>query len=161
MEFRDSDIEPYNEVAVGIPFTMDKATPPFTGILRKSPEEPNLYIHHLPVTTEIARDAGVDFAGYPKFVATIEFERSEDWITCPLTEGEQSILTLSGRQLDTHRAPRSRMNFFSIQGGRLLRSIGVSSERMLGTSKDRSDVRLELGDHPISRELKELGLGGW
>ena len=45
----------------------------FTGILRKPPTEPEVYIHHLPVTTEIARDAGVEFAGYPKFLAYIGF----------------------------------------------------------------------------------------
>jgi len=60
MEFRDSDLGPYNEVSISVPFTLDKATPMFTGLLRRGPEEPRLYIHHLPVTTEIALAAGVE-----------------------------------------------------------------------------------------------------
>ena len=159
MEFRDSDIGPYNEVSISIPFTMDSPTPVFTGILRRGPEEPNLFIHSLPVTTEIARDAGVDFAGYPKFIAKIEFESQGGWVSCHLADREHSILTLAGRQIETQKAPRSRINFFSIRGERLLRSVAVSSERLQARSKDRSHVRLELGDHPIAQELKELGLG--
>ena len=159
MEFRETDIGPYNEVAISIPFTLDKATPMFTGTLRKSPEEPYLYIHQLPVTTEIARDAGVEFAGYPKFLAIIEFEKKEDRVTCKLAEGNQHILTFAGRKLPIHYAPRSRVNFFSTRGGRILRSHTIASERQLARSKDASHAQIELGDHPIAQELKELGLG--
>jgi len=56
-EYRDSDIGPYNEVSIGIPFTLDAASPLFTGTLRKGPEAPRVYVHSLPVTTQIARDA--------------------------------------------------------------------------------------------------------
>jgi hypothetical protein len=159
MEFRDSDIGPYNEVGISIPFTLDKATPLFTGILRKSPAVPQLYIHHLPVTTEIARAAGADFAGYPKFIANIEFEKKDGWITCRLAEDDQHILTLAGRQLETQNAPRARVHYFTIRNGRLLRSEGISSEKQQGSSKNAADVRLELGDHPIAQELKGLDLG--
>jgi hypothetical protein len=159
MEFRDNDLGPYNEVAISIPFTLDRATPLFTGILRKSPEVPNLYICHLPVTTEIARDAGVEFAGYPKFLASIEFEKQNGWIACHLAEGDRHILTLAGRELETQAAPRTRSQFFTVRGGRLLRSEGISSERSQARSRDASHARLELGDHPIAQELKGLGLG--
>ena len=159
MEFRETDIGPYNEVSISIPFTLDKATPMFTGSLRKSPAEPYLYIHQLPVTTEIARDAGVEFAGYPKCLASIEFEKTDDWITCRLAEGDQHILTLAGRKLPTNHAPRSRVHFISTRKGYLLRSIGVSCTRQLARSKDASHIKLELGDHSIAQELKGLGLG--
>ena len=74
-EYRDCDLGPYNEVAVGFPITIDQASPVFTGLVRKLPGVPKVYVHHLPVTTEIARDAGVEFANYPKFVASIAFEK--------------------------------------------------------------------------------------
>jgi len=159
MEFRDTDLGPYNEVSIGVPFTMDTPTPLFTGILRKGPPEPSIYIHHLPLTTGIARDAGVEFAGYPKFLAEIEFENREDWITCRLAEGGRHILTLAGRRLPTRPSPRIRVHFFTARGGRLLRSEGISSERPLARSKDKAHVRFELGDHPIGAELRELGIG--
>jgi hypothetical protein len=140
--------------------TLDKATPVFTGSLRKGPAEPNLYIHHLPVTTEIALAAGVEFAGYPKFLANIEFEREAGWVTCRLAEGERHILNLAGRQLDLRAAPRARRHAFTVRNGRLLRSEIISGERGVGASRDASDVRLELGDHPIAQELEGLEIGG-
>jgi hypothetical protein len=159
MAFRDSDLGPYNEVSISIPFTLDRATPLFTGILRKGPEISRIYIRHLPVTTEIARAAGVDFAGYPKFLASIEFEKRDGWISCRLAEGERHILTLSGRELEVQDAPRSRVQYFTARGGRLLCSEGITSERREATSRDAGHARLQLGDHPISQELEELGLG--
>ena len=81
-EYRDCDIEPYNEVDIGIPITLDEVSPLFTGILRRLPEVMKVYIRHLPVTSETARDAGVEFAGIPKFLASITFEKEGDWISC-------------------------------------------------------------------------------
>lgn len=159
MEFRDSDLGPYNEVGIGVPFTLDKPSPSFTGTLRKGPAEPYLYIHHMPVTTEIARAAGADFAGYPKFVATIEFKREAGWVSGRLADGDQHILTLTGRELGLQDIAQSRLHAFTSRNGRLLRSEVIYSERRLGRSKNAADVRLELGNHAISQELADLGIG--
>jgi hypothetical protein len=159
MEFRDCDLGPYNEVSISVPFTLDKASAMFTGLLNKGPEEPKVYIHHLPVTTEIALAAGVEFAGYPKFLASIEFKREANWIICRLTEGERHILTLAGRKIDVRDAPRSRMHVFTVRNERLLRSELISSERGLAVSRNSSNLRLELGDHPIAEELGGLDIG--
>ena len=51
LEFRESDIGPYNEVAISVPFTLDKPSPHFTGVFREPSKEPKLFIRHLPVTT--------------------------------------------------------------------------------------------------------------
>jgi hypothetical protein len=159
MEYRDSDIGPYNEVSISVPFTLDRPSPILTGILRKAPEEPRAFIRHLPVTTEIARDLGVEFAGYPKILASIEFEREADRVTCHVVEDNQHILTFSGRQLETHQAPRVRMHVFTSRKGRLLRSELILSERQQAASKKAAHAQLELGDHPIAQELKALNLG--
>lgn len=122
-----SRVGSYNKVSVSIPFTLDRPSPLFTGSLRKSPGVPQLYIRHLPVTTEIARDTGVEFAGYPKFLADIEFEKQGDWVTCHLAEKNQHILTFAVRQLELHETPRSRIDVFTTRRGRILRSPVVSS----------------------------------
>ena len=159
MEYRDSDIGPYNEVSISVPFTLDMPTPIFTGILRKAPEEPSAFIRHLPVTTEIARDLGVEFAGYPKIHASIEFENEAGWITCHVAEDDQHILSFAGRQLENRLVPRSRMQLFTSRNGRLLRSEMMVSERQQAASKRAADVQLTLGDHPIAQELKAISLG--
>lgn len=158
-EYRDCDLGPYNEVSMAIPFTLDGASPLFTGILRKTPRVPMAYIYHLPVTTEIARDAGIEFAGYPKFLADIAFEMEGEWVHCHVAEGGKEILSLSGRKLPLEPTPRSRIHPTNYRGGRLVRSEFIQSERQAGASRDASDVRLELGDHPVAQELRDLDLG--
>ena len=62
-EFRASDIGPYNEVGVGFPFSLDHSRSPVSTWLGRRRGEQSLYVHQLPVTTAIARDLGVEFAG--------------------------------------------------------------------------------------------------
>jgi hypothetical protein len=158
-QYRESDLGPYNEVLIGIPVTIDRETPMFTGSLRRMPDAPMTYSHHLPVTTEIARTVGAEFAGYPKFLADIEFTEDNDWLACEFKSDGQNVLTLSGRKLATKRFPRYRVHPITFRRGYILRSELVLSDREMGASRSGKDVRLELGDHRIAEELKELRLG--
>jgi hypothetical protein len=158
-EYRDTDIEPYNEVSIAVPFVMDRVSPLFTGVLRKAPEVPMMYIHNLPVTTEIARAAGVEFAGFPKFLADIGFERKGEWLSCQVNADGKHILTLTGRKTKLELRPRERIYPITCAHGRLLRLELIWSECNAGLSKAQSDVRLELGNHPIAQGLRGLNLG--
>lgn len=154
-----SDIGAYNEVSIAVPVILDKSSPLFIGTLHKVPTVPQVYIHHLPVTTEIARDLGVEFAGYPKFLADITFERDGKWVRCHLKEANQSILTLNGQEGVVQNVPRSRMQPITVRSGYLLRCDLIVSERQLMSHRDSSGVSLELGEHSIAKELKEWNLG--
>ena len=118
-----------------------------------------MYSHHLPVTTEIAREVGAEFAGYPKFVADIEFVEEGNWLTCKLSADDQDVLTLRGRKLDLERVPRYRVSPITYRRGYILRSAFVISARDMGNSKSGNDVEMELGEHRIAEELRELKLG--
>lgn len=158
-EFRDSDIGPYNAVSIGVPFSLDKPTSIFTGIMRPPPQVPMVYLLHLPVTTEAARASGVAMANFPGFVADIRFEGDGQWIRCAVGAEKKKILNLSGRKPDLQYCPRQRVYAVTLSRDRLLRSELIYSESPAGISKKGSDVRLELGDHPIALKLKELPLG--
>ena len=158
-EFRETDIGPYNEVAIAIPITLDKSAPVFTGLRHHMAKGPMIYVHHLPVTTEIARFAGVEFYGYPKFIAKIDFAREGDWLHCHLAEGDRSILTLSAKEIDVKPEARWRSDCITVREGRLIRSEIMFNQKSLGVSRNRREVRLDLGDHPISDELRSLNLG--
>ncbi|WP_299402154.1 acetoacetate decarboxylase family protein [Acaryochloris sp. IP29b_bin.148] len=158
LAYRDCDIGPYNEVSIGIPMTLDEPSPVLTGILHPVPTVPKVYIRHLPVSTEIARRAGVEFAGYPKFVAKIVFEQDGNWIRCQLHQDDQHILTLSGREGKLTRACRSRTQPVSVRRGYMLSSEWIVSERLQFQSRGSKDAQLELGDHPIAQELQALKL---
>jgi len=158
-QYRESDLGPYNELSIGIPVTLDEVTPLFTGVFRKLPKVPMQYTHHLPVTTEIARVVGAEFAGYPKFVADIEFSDEGNWLTCELKAEGQKVLDLSGRKLALEQVPRVRVSPLNYRRGYILRSEFVISEREMGTSRRGEDVKLELGEHRIAEELRALNLG--
>jgi hypothetical protein len=158
-QYKDSDVGPYNQVSVGIPFVLDKASPVFTGILHKPPDVPMIYTLYLPVTTEISRVAGVNMANYPEFLADIGFEKREQWIDCKVDFEGKNILRLSGREINICHNPRQCVCPVTLKDNRLLRSEFNFSESDAGVSKKQSDVLLEFGDHPIGLQMKELYLG--
>lgn len=158
-EYRDCDAGPYNEVAITFPFTMDQSAPIFTGLLRHIAAGPMAYVYKLPVTTEIARQFGVDFYNFPKFIADIDFRREEGWIHCHLSKGGQSILTLSSKMLPVKPSGRWRFDCFSARDDRILRSEVTVNVRQQGISRNPKDVQLELGDESLAQELRNLKLG--
>jgi len=155
--YQDCDLGPYNEVMICVPVTLDKATPMFTGSLRRPPPEPIVYIHSLPVTTEIARVVGAEFAGYPKFVAEIDFVDEGDWVHCKWVSDNEHVLTLRGRKLPLKPTPRSRVHALTHRRGYILRSESISGKCEMGLSRDAQDVELKLGEHRIAQELRDLG----
>lgn len=96
-EYYDTDIAPYNEFAIGAVLN----TPYFAGVpcynlLRQYfADFFDVYIHHLPVTTEIALRAGRDFYNYPKFIGGIEFSDTDDTVTCDLSRDGSHIMTIA------------------------------------------------------------------
>ena len=158
-EYRACDLGPYNEVGIFIPVSLDRPSPVFTGLLLPAPAEPDVYIVHLPVTTEIACALGIESAAYPKFLADIEFQEQGDWVSCRLSETGRHILTLAVRKGQPKPVPRSRAHVINARAGRLLRPMVINAETELATSRSTGDARLELGDHSISQELRDLHLG--
>jgi hypothetical protein len=157
--YRDCDIGPYNEVAISFPITIGKPSPVFTGLVRKLPGIPKSYTRHLPVTTEIARDLGVEFANYPKFLADITFEEKDGSLACHLTEAQSHVLTLTVRKLAAQPADRLHMHSITYRESRILRLELILGERRQGISRQPAHAHLELGEHPIAQELRDLNLG--
>lgn len=158
-QYKDSDVGPYNQVSIGIPFVLDKQTPVFTGILHKVPEVPLIYTLYLPVTTELARDSGIEMANYPEFLADINFSRDDNWISCKADSDGQNILSLSCRNIPFKPFPRQWVYTVTQKNDKLLRSEFNFSETMVGVSKRQIDVRLEFGNHPIAQKIKDLYSG--
>lgn len=158
-QYKDSDVGPYNQVSIGIPFALDKQTPILTGILHKAPEVPLIYTLHLPVTTEHSLVSGIELANYPEFLADINFSKENHWTNCIADSEGQNILSLSGRDLPVKPFPRQRVFTVTLKNDQLLRSEFNFSESMVGVSKKQTDVKLELGDHPIGQKIKDLYSG--
>jgi hypothetical protein len=158
-EYKDSDVGPYNQVSIGIPFSIDKQTPLFTGVLYKAPVIPHIYTLYLPVTTELACVSGIEMANYPEFLADISFSKEESWINCKADLDGKNILSLSCKIIPVKPFPRQRVFPVTQKSNQLLRSEFNFSDAEAGVSKKQSDVKLEFGDHPIGQKLKDLYVG--
>lgn len=162
-EYRDTDLGPYNELAISIIFNEPyfRANLPgralFSALHR---HQFDAWVHHLPVTTEISRAVGVDYYNYPKFLASIDFTEEQGRRTCRLAEGPEHILTLSGR---TGPTPRSGgLQFFShLWMDRQPQSSEFKIEAAgMRESLSPRMATLTLGErHPIARELDDMLLG--
>ena len=155
-EYHDTDVGPYNEFA----FTVMLNNPDFLKIpgynITRQLLQFNFYpfIFHLPVTTEEALRWGIDFSGFPKFLASIDFTDTPEWTGCELKEGDDLICRLKGKKIN---APLSRQMKYLIhlyQHRQPQHTEFKLNARQLGISLNPNDVELEIGtSHPIARQL--------
>ena len=139
-----SALEPYNEVGIGFPFIFKDGNQKYEGT----------QFIHLPVTTERARELGVDLYGYPKFVADITFEKGEQTTKCVLNHDNKHILSLEVPKLEI-KASSSVSHSFTVKNNKLLRT-RVTSQGFSGTSREKGKALLTLGDHLIAEEIDSL-----
>jgi hypothetical protein len=157
-EYRDTDIGPYNELAIGIPLNEPHYLPNVPGraiisALRRG--QFDTWVHHLPVTTEIARLGGVEFYNYPKFIASIDYEQTDRTRTCRLAEGAEHILTLTAPRTTGSRDEIVQIFSHLYQNREPQTSEFKILAHKLGRSALPGTARLELGSrHPISTELR-------
>jgi hypothetical protein len=159
-EYRDTDIGPYNELAVSVVLNEPWFLPNLPGrallaSLRR--RQLHAWVHHLPVTTEIARAGGVDLYNYPKFIAGIDFEESEQYRTCRLSEGAEHIFTLSGKRIATPRHEQFQLFSHLWMDRQPQGSEFKINANQMGVSLSPAAATLELGErHPIALELAGL-----
>jgi hypothetical protein len=159
-EYRDTDIGPYNELAISVPLNEPSSAPNLPGramieSLRR--RQLHAWVQHLPVTTELARLGGVELYNYPKFIGGIEFEQTDTRRTCRLSEGQEHILTLSGALIATPRPQRFQLFSHLWMDHQPQGSEFKINAAAMGVSIGRGAAELELGTrHPIARELRSL-----
>jgi hypothetical protein len=159
-EYHDTDIGPYNELAISIVLNEPWFLPNLPGLAIASSlrrRQLHAWVQHLPVTTEIARAGGMDFYNYPKFIANIDFQEDARRRTCRLSEGAEHILTLRGARLDAPRSERLQL-FSHLWMDRQPQSSEFKINAIqMGVTVRPSAATLQLGArHPIAGELSEL-----
>ncbi len=159
-EYRDTDIGPYNELAIAIPLNVPHFRPNFPGralIETQLSGQVHAFVHHLPVTTEIALDAGKRLWNYPKFVAGIDFTETDRQRVCKLSEGEEHILTVSCDHIKARR-PSDTQVFSHLWHERQPQMSEFKLHAAAsGETAKPGRAQLELGNaHPIARELRDV-----
>ncbi len=159
-QYADTDIGPYNELAIAVLLNEPplRANLPGRALLSSlRSRQLHAWVQHLPVTTEIARVGGVELYNYPKFIASIDFEQTATRRSCVLAEGEERILTLTGPLIDTPRSERLQLFSHLWMDGQPQSSEFKIDAKALGVSLMPRGARLTLGErHPIARELSGL-----
>lgn len=159
IEYRDNDLGKYNEVSIAF-FVRPKGTRrglPYVGtILDFMRGKAATYIHHLPVDGSFTCEAGRTIWGFPKTVEEIEFRRNGGRAICRLVMEGQHVLTLKLALGGTRKLPESTMVTYSYVDG-IVHATNFSSAGE-GVGFHLGGAELELGSHPISEELRSLGL---
>lgn len=155
-EYRDTDIGPYNELGICVPILFrSPIAPPLVPLaLEKWYPRLGFYIHHLPVTTDIARWGGRHYYGYPKFVADIGFDESDRYRTCHLSEGGRTILDLTVEKVQKRKREKRDFVTYSILGEEILKTV-IHADLDVGSARLRGAV-MRLGHHPVSEEIRML-----
>lgn len=145
-EYRDSTVGQYNELSVGF-----VARPRGAGIAATG-----IWVHLLPVTTEIARAAGKEIWGYPKWVAGIDWARGRSSIRASL-EGELELEVPTG----VWPTPSLGLPFttYTVLDGRLIRTTFRTLAGLHGARGSGIGLTLASGEGKVATLLRALDLG--
>ena len=112
IEYRKTDIGPYNEVGLTV--------------LAKAPGDPipANYVVNLPVTTAVANRAGREIWGYNKFVAAIDVNSDGKKFSTILRDTDNEIIgALEGRRGASVPAPPTDILTFTLLRGRVIKTV--------------------------------------
>jgi hypothetical protein len=149
IEYRKTDIGPYNEVGLAV--------------LALAPGDPipAHYVVDLPVTTAVANRAGREIWGYNKFVAGIDVKSDGKKFSMFLRDSEKEMIgALEGDRGASVPAPAADIVTFTLLRGRLIRTIIQVLTPFQASSGDGLVFRIGTSRHPMTSRLRTLGLDG-
>lgn len=159
-EYLDTDIGPYNELAVSVILDGVPGLPNLPGLALLSSlrnRRLHAYVWHLPVTTEIALRSGRELWGYPKFVADIGFDQVGGRRGCRLSEHGEHILTLAGDRIEANRSEQVRLFSHLWMDRQPQGSEFAINAVQLGLSHRPGVAELTLGEHhPVAVGLRDV-----
>jgi hypothetical protein len=159
LNYFETDIGPYGEVAIAVPCVYGQEAPPLLPLLLEA-RYPGwgAFVLHLPVTSRVARDGGRAIFGFTKFVSDMAFEKRPAYQRVRLSEGDSHILTLTVRQQGLLLKDNRPLVTYSVCDGQVLRTTAPShAVYQVGLLPESGT--LELGDHPVANDLRQLEVG--
>ncbi|MEW6775072.1 MAG: acetoacetate decarboxylase family protein [Bdellovibrionota bacterium] len=166
-EYRNTTVGSYNECGItlaAVPVT-GRTPPRFAGLdfLRKAAgRRVGLYITDLPVTTPLARAAGRELWGFPKFVTEIPFELAGSRFACKVMEpeGGREIFSLAGRVLPSPRLLVMDLLLYSNHQGAHLKTVVEVRSRARTHPGWGTRLSVTSSSHRMAKNLRDLGLDG-
>lgn len=158
MDYKDSDLGQYHEIAVTFFVHERRAQPlPFIGTaLRLLRGGIDAYIQWLPVDGEFTCEAGRTIWGFPKFMTEIALSTDSETQTSVLRAGGQEVLRQTVRTGGARGFSERPQVSYAYRDGVLYKTLAVVSAEGMGARL--GGAHLELGAHPLADELRSLGL---
>jgi hypothetical protein len=148
IDYRDNDLGDYLEVGVTFFVT------PSGG----ADDEAGTFITRLPVDQEFTCEAGRTIWGFPKTVEDITLDRTDTSATCAVRMDGELVLRITLPRGGTDEMPQLPMTTYTLVDGvphaTPFTQGGTGSQVVVGAA----GVSIELGDHPVAKELAALGL---
>ena len=149
-DHRHTDLAPYGELGVAVP-TVYQSTDYPDGLS-------GVYIIFLPVTTDEARIAGIEMAGYPKIVADIEIEESPTQCRCRVIVEQQEVVTVANDpRVITPETEAKEELLFNGKDAEMTVSRAIT-QGASGMSTNTDGACVTLGEHPLVAPFRDIDL---
>lgn len=148
-DYEDTSIGPYREAALSIPCRWDHPSriPLLPLVAEKHLKDVGHWVQLLPVTTQVANDAGRSIWGYPKYVGRIDIEHGATRMSCQVFDGDQPVFGFEVDRPGPSRPMRFPVRTYSRLGDEIhfteIDVDAVGSRRFRGARG-----ALTLADHP-------------
>jgi hypothetical protein len=158
-DYERSDLGPYQELSIGIVVDTNGSLvgTSLNALLRAAPTL-GTYVLALPLSSEEARRAGVEFLGLPKELMQLPLTWSKGRLDATALVDGRRILSMD---LPLHFGPKARvpqLTVYSRLAGRTLRTVVETDLSVRMDFVGRPRLRLEAPDHPLCQTLTRLGL---
>jgi hypothetical protein len=146
VDYRDNDLGSYREVGLTLFVRPRAGGPDGTFILR------------LPVDQAFTCEAGRTIWGFPKTIEVIDLDYAPESVTCRLEMDGELVLRIRLPRGGADELPAIPMTAHTLRDG--VPCATPFEQRGTGAQLvfDSSGVELELGAHPVAKELTPLGL---
>lgn len=158
-DYTDTSIGPYREVGLGIPcrYRRSTALPLLPMLAERWLDDVGPWVHLLPVTTELANEAGIKNWGFPKFVADITIDADGSRVACTVSEKGERVLTAVIERPGPSAPLRFPLRLYTrLHDELLLTELAVDAVGAVGYLGTKATLQLE--QHPRVRALQGLGL---
>jgi hypothetical protein len=149
IEYRITDIGPYNEVGLTV--------------LAAAPGDPipANYVVNLPVTTAVANRAGREIWGYNKFVAAIDVKSEGKKFSTILRDSENVLVgALEGRRGASIPTPPTDILTFTLLNGRVIKTVIRVLTPFHASSGESFVFKVGTSRHPMTNNLSTVALDG-
>lgn len=159
LHYRDGDLGAYHEMSLALPISFGSHPLPALDAVRHGfSRAVNAFIWQLPVTTERARDAGVQLAGFPKVLAELQFERDGSQLQCTWLEQGRSVIRLGCDVTDDAGDRVLKLRGYTMKDGIPLVSNLLVRQTRFRDQLQRGMAALSLGEGPVADTLRSLRL---